>query len=120
MRRQANGWGAGNQSRNRQDPGAQGLMDLESRNLGGVRASQRGTGGTVECATVEEDGTVIWEALAFLGEKVRGDGDPVKFLRRAVRLVGARAAGSEKHRASRPTPQGKTGVVSKQGSRMAA
>jgi hypothetical protein len=57
--------------------------------------SRGGTVGAVECGTVEEDGPATWETLAFLVERVRGDGDPVKFLRRAARSVGARAAGSE-------------------------
>ena len=35
-------------------------------------ASQRGTGGAVECGTVEEDGPVIWETLGISFEKDSG------------------------------------------------
>ena len=61
MRSQASGWAAGKQPRNQRIPDAQGIGFPESSTPEGTMASQRGTGGVVDCGTVEEDGPVTWD-----------------------------------------------------------
>jgi hypothetical protein len=63
----------------------------------------------MDCGTFEEDDPVTRETLVLPWE-IRGDGDPVKFPRRAACMLGARAAGSEQAPHQGKARRGKTGA----------
>ena len=60
-RSQASGWAAGMQPRNTLIPVLKGSLTLKAASPEAQMASQRGTGGVLDCGTAEEDGPVTWE-----------------------------------------------------------
>jgi len=64
-------------------------------------ASQRGTGGVLDCGTAEEDGTATWETLVFLEcqPALRRPGDQTSGVPPAACVRGAGAVRHEERRA---------------------
>ena len=62
MRSQTNEWAAGFSPEISASRLLKGFSTTESSTPGALQASRRRTGGVIDCGTVEEDGTVTWEA----------------------------------------------------------